>query len=82
MSVNHFPSHNSDESGKQCLYPDGDPDRHQNLTICSLAHCQLSLKILCKSVCAKLLTDRQKNNDDYITSLMEVINWATTIRII
>jgi len=25
-------SPNSDESGKQSLYPDGDPDRHQNLT--------------------------------------------------
>jgi len=23
----------SDESGKQSLYPDGDPDRHQNLII-------------------------------------------------
>jgi len=27
-----------------------DPDRHQNLIFCSLAHCQPSLKILCKSV--------------------------------
>ena len=27
-----------------------DPDRHQNLDICSLAHCQPSLKISCKSV--------------------------------
>ena len=27
-----------------------EPDRHQNLTICSLAHCQPSLKISCKSV--------------------------------
>ena len=26
------------------------PDRHQNLTICSLAHCQPSLKMLYKSV--------------------------------
>ena len=45
------------------LHPDGDPDRHQNLIICSLAHCQPFLKILYKSVrkffCAKLLTDRQ-----------------------
>jgi len=40
----------SDESGKQSLYPDGDPDRHQNLISCSLAHYQPSLKILCKSV--------------------------------
>jgi len=60
------------------LYPDGDPDRHQNLIICSLAHCQRFLKILYKSVrkfffCAKLLTDRQTNNDDYISSLAEVL---------
>jgi len=27
-----------------------DPDRYQNLIICSLAHCQPSLKISCKSV--------------------------------
>jgi len=27
-----------------------DPDRHQNLIICSLAHCQPSLQISCKSV--------------------------------
>ena len=55
-------SPNSDESGKQSLYPDGDPDRHQNLIFCSLAHCQPFLKISCKSVwefCAKLLTDKQ-----------------------
>jgi len=56
-----------------------DPDHHQNLIIiCSLAHCQPSLKILCKSAWkffyAKLLTDKQTNNDDYITSLAEVIN--------
>jgi len=43
-------STNSDESGKQTLYPDGDPDHHQHLTICSLAHCQPSVKISCKSV--------------------------------
>ena len=51
-----------------------DPDRHQNLIICSLAHCQRSLKIyanLFESFCAKLLTDRQRN-DDYISSLAEV----------
>jgi len=39
-----------DESGKQSLYPDGDPDRHQNLIICLLAHFQPSLKISSKSV--------------------------------
>jgi len=43
-------SPNSDESEKQSLYPDGDPDRHQNLIACSLANCQPSLKISCKSV--------------------------------
>jgi len=53
-----------------------DPYRHQNLTVCSLAHFQPSLEISCKSVwkfCAKLLTERQTNNDDYITSLAEII---------
>jgi len=54
---------NSDESGKQSLYPDGDPDDHQNLTICSLAHCHPSLKLSCKSMrkffSAKLVTDRE-----------------------
>jgi len=29
----------SDESGKQSLYPDGDPDRHQNLVACHLYSC-------------------------------------------
>ena len=69
-------SPSSDESGKQSLYPDGDPDRHQNLSICSLAHCQPSLKILCKSVW-KLLrkvlnkqtdkqTDRQRRLHDLL----------------
>jgi len=32
-------SPNSDKSGKQSLYPDGHSDRHQNLIICSVAHC-------------------------------------------
>jgi len=56
-----------------------DPDRHQNLIICSLAHCQPSLKISCKSVwkflhkVANRQTDRQTNKDNYITSLAEVI---------
>jgi len=45
------------------------PDRYQNLTICSLAHCQPFLKISCKSVLkflrrvANRQTDRQANND-------------------
>ena len=56
-----------------------DPDRHQNfLIICSLAQCQPSLKISCKSVekflrkVANSQTDKQKN-DYYISSLAEVI---------
>jgi len=52
----------SDESGKKLLYPDGDPDRHHNLIICSLAHCQPSWKFHANpfgSFCAKLLTDKQ-----------------------
>jgi len=58
-------SPSSYESGIQSLYPDGGPDRHQNLTICSLANCQPSLKISCKSIrpflrkVANRQTDRQ-----------------------
>jgi len=37
-------------TGKQSLYPDGDPDCHQNLIICLLALYQPSLKISCKSI--------------------------------
>jgi len=69
-------SANSDESGKQSLYRDAGSDRHQNLIVCSLAHCQHSLKISCKSV-RKFLrkvgnrqTNRQTSNDDYITSIL------------
>jgi len=53
----------SDKSGKQSLYPDGDPDRHQNLIICSLAYCQPSMKISCKSVWTFLhqVANRQTN---------------------
>ena len=48
-----------------------DSDSHQNLIVCSLAHCQPSLKISCKSVrkflrkLANRQTDKQTNNDDY-----------------
>jgi len=53
-----------------------DPDRHQNLTICSLAHCRPSLKISRKSIYKFLrkVANRQTNNDDYIyiSSLAEV----------
>jgi len=52
MSVNHARSvsPNSDKSEKQYLYPDGDTDRHQNLTVCSVAQCQPSFKDSYKSV--------------------------------
>ena len=67
----------------QCRDPcrDPDPDRHQNLIICSLAYCQPSVKISCKFVEKFLckvercyLTDKQTNNDDYMSSLAEVIS--------
>jgi len=53
-----------------------DPDRHQNLIICSLAHCQPSLKISCKSVpkfLRKLLTDRQTNKQTYAVQVQAYI---------
>jgi len=54
-----------------------DPDRHQNLIICSSAHCQPSLKVFCDgSFCAKLLTNRQTNNDENITYLTQVITMS------
>jgi len=76
--VNHFPysvSPNSDESGKQYLYTDSDSDRRQNLIICSLAHCQPSLKISCKSVWKFLrkVANRQTTTN-YVSSLAEVTN--------
>jgi len=43
----------SNESGKQSLYPDGDPDRHQNLTTCSLAHCRPTLKTIMQ-ICSEV----------------------------
>jgi len=69
-------------------YSDSDPDRHQNLVICSLAHCQPSLKISCKSVrkfwrkVANRQTDTQTNDDDYISSLAEVIIIVVVVVII
>jgi len=57
------PSTSSDESGKQSLYSDGDPDCHQNLIICSLARCQPSLKISCKSVWTFLHKVANKQTD-------------------
>jgi len=64
ISVNHFPYLPVvTNPEKKSLYPDGDPDRHQNLITCSLAHCQPSLKISYKAL---------TNNDDYISSLAVV----------
>jgi len=57
-----------------------DPDHHQNLIICSMAHCQPSLKISCKSIqkflrkVANRQTDKQQRLD-YISSLAEVKNF-------
>jgi len=53
----------SDESGKQSLYPDGDPDRHQNrLFIGPLpTFPENFMQIRSGSFCAKLLTDRRIN---------------------
>jgi len=48
-----------------------DPDRHQNLVICLLAHCQPSVNISCNSVQTFLLkvANRQTKNDDCIFPL-------------
>ena len=51
------------------------PYRHQNLVICS-SHCQPSAKISFKSVrklFLRIVANKQTNNDDYITSSVEVI---------
>jgi len=78
------------ESGKQSLYPGGDPDRHQNLIICSLAHCQPSLKISCKSVrtflrkvANRLTTDKQTNKQRWKHNLLVWVNkeWIITCSI-
>ena len=65
-------SPNSDESGKQSLYPDGDSDRHQYLII---AHFQPSLKISCQSARKSLckVANKETNNDENITILAKVI---------
>ena len=58
--------------------PSRDPDRHQNLNICSLAHCQPSLKIACKSVqkflrkVANRQTDRQTDRQRRLHILLGI----------
>jgi len=51
-----------------------DPDRHQNVTISLLVHCQPSLKISCISVpkFSRKVANRQTDNDENITLLAEV----------
>ena len=80
-------SPNSDVFGKQSLYPDS--DRHQDFIIFSLAHCQPSLKISCKSIQTILRkvdtkerdkqtdrqTHRQTDNDEKISSLAEATRY-------
>jgi len=78
MSVKHFPYllPNSDGSGKQLLYPDGDPDRHRNLIVCLLARCQPSWKFHANpfgSFCLSVSNFNRQTNDKNISSLAEVI---------
>ena len=56
-------------------------DRHQNLIISLLAHCQSSPRISCKSVHKFLrqVANRQTDNDDYISSLTDVLNAVNTL---
>jgi len=55
-----------------------DPDRHQNLIICSLDHCQPSWKFHANpfgSFCAKLLTDIQRNKQRRLHALLSGDNY-------
>ena len=73
LKINHFPYLPMvTNPKKQSFYPDGDPDRHQNLIVCSVAHCQPSLKISCKSVwkflrkAANRQTDKQRRKHNLL----------------
>ena len=69
--------HAQQESFKKVLEPDGNPQRHQNVIICSLAHYQLFLKMLLKyvhNVWTDKQTNKQTNKQTPSTSLVEVIN--------
>jgi len=76
ISVIHFlsVSTSSDESEKQSLYPDGDPDRHQNLVvhlfIGPLPTFPENFMQIRSEVFAKLLTGKQPNNDEDIIFLV------------
>jgi len=49
-----------------------DPDRHQNLIVCSVAHCQPSVKISCKSAWKFLrkVANRQPNKQGRLDILL------------
>ena len=77
-------SPNSDESGKQFVYPDGDADRRQNLTTCLLVRCQPSWRIHANpfgSFCGKLLTDRQTNKQRRKHTLLGGGNYPPHVQI-
>ena len=69
-------SPNCDESGKQYLYPDDDPDHDQNLIVSSIigplpTFPENSMQIRLEFFCAKMLTkNKQTYNDDYIIILL------------
>ena len=71
-------SPNSDESGKQSLYPGSEPDRHQNLITCSLHGPLPTFSENFMQILSARQTDNQTDNDDYISSLMEVKKKLTT----
>jgi len=50
-----------------------DPDRHQNLIICSMAHCQPFLETVMQ-IRWEVFADKHTNNDDYTSSLAQVIS--------
>jgi len=59
-------SPNGDESGKQSLYPNGNPDRHQNLISCSwpivnLPENFISIRSIVLRKVANRQTDKQSN---------------------
>jgi len=67
----------------QCHDPDPDPDPWSGsppkFNLCSLVN--LPSKFHANPFCAKFLTDRQTNNDDYIASLAEVTIGRICVRI-
>ena len=61
-------SPNRDASGKQSLYADGDPDRHQNLTILAIGAVSIFPKSFTQigSEVLRKVANRQTNNDENI----------------